>query len=154
MHRFCLPQGGRLRFFVLWVWLLLGLLQAIEMKVEMINRMAHLTPVQTYRSAVASGVSVLEAADEVVKKKFQRSSQTMQKAEIQESDLNFRICMLSGCFFRLLKFQDGLKGEQKKCKYLKVGSLRSLQNNGCTFRCIHLQGTKPNGMEECGGRTM
>ena len=35
------------------------------MKVEMINRMAHLTPVQTYRSAVASGVSVLEAADEV-----------------------------------------------------------------------------------------
>ena len=58
MHRFCLPQGGRLRFFVLWVWLLLGLLQAIEMKVEMINRMAHLTPVRTYRSAVASGVAI------------------------------------------------------------------------------------------------
>jgi len=28
---------------------LLGLLQAIEMKVEIINRMAHLTPVRTYR---------------------------------------------------------------------------------------------------------
>jgi hypothetical protein len=37
---------------------LLGLLQAIEMKVEMINRMAHLTPVRTYRSAVASGVAI------------------------------------------------------------------------------------------------
>ncbi len=37
---------------------LLGLLQAIEMKVEMINRIAHLTPVQTYRSAVASGVVI------------------------------------------------------------------------------------------------
>ncbi len=35
---------------------LLGLLQAMEMKVEMINRMAHLTPVRTYRrSQVASG---------------------------------------------------------------------------------------------------
>ena len=37
---------------------LLGLLQAIEMKVEMINRMAHLTPVRTYRSQVASGVAI------------------------------------------------------------------------------------------------
>ena len=37
---------------------LLGLLQALEMKVEMINRMAHLTPVRTYRSAVASGVAI------------------------------------------------------------------------------------------------
>ena len=34
------------------------LLQAIEMKVEMINRMAHLTPVRTYLSAVASGVAI------------------------------------------------------------------------------------------------
>ena len=37
---------------------LLGLLQALEMKVEMINRMAHLTPVRTYRSQVASGVAI------------------------------------------------------------------------------------------------
>ena len=37
---------------------LLGLLQAIEMKVEIINRMVHLTPVRTYRSAVASGVAI------------------------------------------------------------------------------------------------
>ncbi len=34
---------------------LLGLLQAIEVKMEMINRMAHLTPGRTYRSAMASG---------------------------------------------------------------------------------------------------
>ena len=37
---------------------LLGLLQAMEMKVEMINRMAHLTPVRTYRSMAASGVAI------------------------------------------------------------------------------------------------
>ncbi len=42
-----------MRFFVLWVWLLPGLLQAIEMKVEMINRMAHLMPVRTHRPGVA-----------------------------------------------------------------------------------------------------
>ncbi len=37
---------------------LLGLLQSMEMKVEMINRMAHLTPVRTYRSMAASGVAI------------------------------------------------------------------------------------------------
>ena len=37
---------------------LLGLLQAIEVKVEMINRMAHLTLVRTYRPTVASGVAI------------------------------------------------------------------------------------------------
>ena len=37
---------------------LLGLLRAMEMKVEMINRMAHLTPVRTYRSMAASGVAI------------------------------------------------------------------------------------------------
>jgi hypothetical protein len=36
---------------------LLGLLQALKIKMEMINRMAHLTLVQKYRSAVASGVA-------------------------------------------------------------------------------------------------
>ncbi len=36
----------------------LGLLQTLEMKVEMINRMAYWTPVRTYRSAVASGVVI------------------------------------------------------------------------------------------------
>ena len=44
---------------------LLGLLQALEMKVEMINRMAHLTPVRTYRLAQASGVDY-DAANVVV----------------------------------------------------------------------------------------
>ena len=37
---------------------LLGLLHALEMKVEMINRMAYLTPVRSYRSAVASRVAI------------------------------------------------------------------------------------------------
>ena len=37
---------------------LLGLLQAMEMKVEMINRMAHLTQVRTYRSTkVAAAIT-------------------------------------------------------------------------------------------------
>ncbi len=36
---------------------LLGL-TAMEMKVEMINRMVHLMPVRTYRSMAASGVAI------------------------------------------------------------------------------------------------
>ncbi len=37
---------------------LLGLLDAMDRKAEMINRMAHLTPVRSYRSQVASGVAI------------------------------------------------------------------------------------------------
>ena len=37
---------------------LAGLLAAIEKKTEAINRMAHLTPVRTYRSMAASGVAI------------------------------------------------------------------------------------------------
>ncbi len=42
-----------------------GVAEALEMKVEMINRMAHLTPVRTYRLAQASGVDY-DAANVVV----------------------------------------------------------------------------------------
>ena len=55
MHKDTVPEK---RPYLLQAEALLGLLQATEMKVEMINRMAHLTPVRTYRSMAASGVAI------------------------------------------------------------------------------------------------
>lgn len=61
---------------------LVGLLNTIETKVEMINRMAHLTPVRTYRKQIISAVA-METEFQILNTLLAEKAAQLQQTEYQ-----------------------------------------------------------------------